>query len=49
MRLRRSGPLWFLIVGIPILVICCLGLAAALTGLRRTEARLRVWHKELTR
>lgn len=48
MKIPRTGPIWFAVVGIPCLFLCVLGLIAGLTGLRRLDALCQRWLLEIS-
>jgi len=47
MKMRNSGPVWFLICGIPALALCALGMLAVLAGWHWLDERCRRWTDEL--
>lgn len=51
MRTRRTGLIWFLVCGLPMLVIQLVGLVASLVGVfcLWTDGKCRQWLEELDR
>lgn len=47
-KIRSSGPVWFLIVGVPALALCVFGILATLMGAYWIDDRCRRWVKEMT-
>ena len=48
-KIPRSGPVWFLVCGIPLLVVCLVGLAAGLAGFDWLDRKCVEWQEALWR